>query len=160
MIILIRITHCLCLYHIILCMRYLIFPWYMRSYSPKQNLNSLYYLVLYEHLRYFFPCSLSHNWVALFFESQTRLVSVIQLQIHPRWIHTYIFNFWATPTLVSSQKIQSQYSAVDLSLVLWSNWEWLGQKISSCSEVRCFSRCQSKFFFQRLAQEDFLPPIV
>ena len=37
---------------------------------------------------------------------------MIQSRIHPRWMHTYPFTVC---------------SAVGLSLVLWSNWEWLGQ---------------------------------
>ena len=49
-------------------------------------------------------------------------------------MHTYTFNFWAIPTLVSSQKIQSQCGAVDLSLVLWCSYS----KVKCLIRIRCF----------------------
>ena len=101
--------------------------WHAWAYSLRRNSNSLCYLGLYEHLCWIFPCSLSRNWVVVL-SSTSKAGSMIQSRTHPRWMHTYACNFWVIPTLASFQKIQSQCSAVDLSLVLWSNWEWLGQR--------------------------------
>ena len=77
-----------------------------------------------------FPCSMSRNWVVVL-SSTNEAGSMIQSRTHPRWMHTYAINSWAIPTPASFQKIQSQCSAVDLRPVLWSNWEWLGQRSTS-----------------------------
>jgi len=95
---------------------------YMRAYSPRRNLNNSWYSGLYERLDQNSPCSLSRNWVVVF-SSTNKAGSMIQSWTHPKWMHTYTFNFWAIPTLGLFQKIQSQCSAVDLSSALLSNWD-------------------------------------
>jgi len=86
---------------------------------------------------------------------------VIKSRTYPRWIHTYAFNFWAIPALASFQKIQSQCSAVDLSSVLWSNWERMGQRSAHVRKSGVSADARSQFIFGgSLKNENFPPPIV
>ena len=86
---------------------------------------------------------------------------MIKSRTYPRWIHTYAFNFWAIPALASFQKIQSQCSAVDLSSVLWSNWERMGQRSAHVRKSGVSADARSQFIFGgSLKNENFPPPIV
>jgi len=86
---------------------------------------------------------------------------MIKSRTYPRWIHTYAFNFWAIPALASFQKIQSQCSAVDLSSVLWSNWERMGQRSAHVRKSGVSADARSQFIFGgSLKNENFPPAIV
>jgi len=88
-------------------------------------------------------------WSSCFVLSSTnKAESMIQSRAHPRWMHTYAFNFWAIPTLASFQKIHSQRSWSGFSALMGQRSVHIGK--SGVSADAGFAR----------EWKDFLPPIL